>query len=123
MEGDSSQLYTIPASETFQSTPSVWRETNAYLDASNNLVLFQSTPSVWRETEQTLTNASGYQISIHSLRVEGDFLSAGLPFLSQISIHSLRVEGDNAKNRHYRPSYTISIHSLRVEGDGKRSHP
>ena len=34
----------------FQSTPSVWRETNAAFACSTLSVSFQSTPSVWRET-------------------------------------------------------------------------
>ena len=37
-----------------------------------------------------------YTISIHSLRVEGDFLACKfLAVLILISIHSLRVEGDS----------------------------
>ena len=56
-------------------------------------------------------------ISIHSLRVEGDF--CGYQVFSgcvDISIHSLRVEGDMAKEL-CMIQRTISIHSLRVEGD------
>ena len=34
--------------------------------------LFQSTPSVWRETDDFLKSAAIKSISIHSLRVEGD---------------------------------------------------
>ena len=79
---------------TFQSTPSVWRETTtAYgelpvitdfnplppcggrpLFASIRVphFVFQSTPSVWRETRCFLSARSPSSISIHSLRVEGD---------------------------------------------------
>ena len=35
-------------------------------------VVFQSTPSVWRETQNVLALFQFYIISIHSLRVEGD---------------------------------------------------
>ena len=55
----------------FQSTPSVWRET----DKHRNRVrprLFQSTPSVWRETIPDRGFFCNPSISIHSLRVEGD---------------------------------------------------
>ena len=34
----------------------------------------------------------------------------------EISIHSLRMEGDNPDG-HYNPTHGISIHSLRMEGD------
>ena len=43
----------------------------------DGVLLFQSTPSVWRETETVEIDNAVYRISIHSLRVEGDpyFLS------------------------------------------------
>ena len=79
------------------------------------------------------------EISIHALRVEGDFIRlSGFPSLTKflstpsgwratvphvgksgnvlISIHALRVEGDNARRR-YAVEIVISIHALRVEGD------
>ena len=58
------------------------------------------------------------EISIHSLRVEGDLLliTAGSQRLV-ISIHSLRVEGDAAIKSEECKGEDISIHSLRVEGD------
>ena len=81
--------------ETFQSTPSVWRETvlqvvgqstghhfnplppygGRHQSAQYHLhyKLFQSTPSVWRETSRRRTFPDSQQrISIHSLRMEGD---------------------------------------------------
>ena len=36
---------------------------------------FQSTPSAWRETIVTLTRLVQPEISIHSLRMEGDTIS------------------------------------------------
>ena len=35
----------------------------------------------------------------------------------QISIHSLRMEGDNSRTLHNSAKRGISIHSLRMEGD------
>ncbi len=123
---------------------------------------FQSTPSVWRETLPFASLQSAFSISIHSLRVEGDrrcfrffpqlqnfnplppcggrhsrfsHSSARIVFQSTpsvwretalpkhrdrrrpISIHSLRVEGDAAPFKSSRFLCNISIHSLRVEGD------
>ena len=78
-------------------------------------------------------------ISIHALRVEGDFNNSNLDLIIVISIHALRVEGDRrissyARKGFYfyprppgggRPVMTadgetptwISIHAFRVEGD------
>ncbi len=56
---------------SFQSTPSVWRET-AEKSSHWNGSPFQSTPSVWRETRCCTHNSTQSAISIHSLRVEGD---------------------------------------------------
>ena len=105
---------------------------------------FQSTPSVWRETNGQLRRLSTPPISIHSLRVEGDttFLRAS-PLQPCISIHSLRVEGDpehgakplstapfqstpsvwreTAIFTRFKAHICISIHSLRVEGDMETS--
>ena len=55
----------------FQSTPSAWRETLNLIYLSY-LVEFQSTPSAWRETFWCWHNAQDSDISIHSLRMEGD---------------------------------------------------
>ena len=55
---------------------------------------FQSTPSVWRETGEKVSGNEAFQISIHSLRMEGDFLFVRIQRYLIISIHSLRMEGD-----------------------------
>ena len=60
----------------------------------NPTYIFQSTPSVWRETAADLAPNPPFGISIHSLRVEGDWGSAEIKAVQLISIHSLRVEGD-----------------------------
>ena len=56
----------------FQSTPSVWRETSQRYSMTHRGKVFQSTPSVWRETQDSLLHLLSENISIHSLRVEGD---------------------------------------------------
>ena len=71
VEGDVFPQYSALVVMRFQSTPSVWRETASSL--VNGLVkAFQSTPSVWRETGLTKSCGHRRNISIHSLRVEGD---------------------------------------------------
>ena len=79
----------------FQSTPSVWRETDQHYLHPARGTQFQSTPSVWRETRVVYHDSVAIVISIHSLRVEGDRCGVkSLPKFVGISIHSLRVEGD-----------------------------
>ena len=56
---------------------------------------FQSTPSAWRETAALIAVDVAPEISIHSLRVEGDDDVMAKYNTAKISIHSLRVEGDN----------------------------
>ena len=82
--------------DTFQSTPSVWRETASREAYGTKVLEFQSTPSVWRETIDYARCSNLSSISIHSLRVEGDLRSHATRMRHTISIHSLRVEGDNA---------------------------
>ena len=102
--------------------------------------VFQSTPSAWRETHYAALVLVGADISIHSLRMEGDKrngnnernhvyfnplpphggrLRAGMRrvVLSSISIHSLRMEGDTGDTDKLKQGFGISIHSLRMEGD------
>ena len=62
-------------------------------------------------------NWQAHEISIHSLRMEGDpDLYAQLIAEIDISIHSLRMEGDSTPLG-AAPLAKISIHSLRMEGD------
>ena len=56
------------------------------------------------------------EISIHSLRMEGDTNIWDIKACTGISIHSLRMEGDFLFVRIQR-YLIISIHSLRMEGD------
>ena len=68
------------------------------LTFGQTLTTFQSTPSAWRETDcrEQYTRASF--ISIHSLRMEGDFQQRPMCAAPSISIHSLRMEGDVCYN-------------------------
>ena len=93
---------------SFQSTPSVWRET--FLDCvPEHTEEFQSTPSVWRETLCFSTFFAGFYISIHSLRMEGDFFSL-LPHLRRRHFNPLPpyggrpiLPGDWIARNHFNP--------------------
>ena len=78
--------------------------------------IFQSTPSAWRETTACQELFPAENISIHSLRMEGDGHSQKNTPTFNISIHSLRMEGDG-RGVHVLLGQLISIHSLRMEGD------
>ena len=80
--------------------------------------LFQSTPSAWRETTDLFSFRLLMNISIHSLRMEGDCIYYSTLVTHFISIHSLRMEGDSAMEYLIQLGI-ISIHSLRMEGDSK----
>ncbi len=72
MEGDMATSYVPSGTSLFQSTPSAWRETiRLYLTVHMESV-FQSTPSAWRETYRKSLPVDNIEISIHSLRMEGD---------------------------------------------------
>ena len=94
VEGDQDAPQCITAPYLFQSTPSVWRETFVAMFIPPVDFQFQSTPSVWRETLFHHQGRRVDSISIHSLRVEGDFAERISNDIKDISIHSLRVEGD-----------------------------
>ena len=102
--------------------------------------LFQSTPSAWRETQGRPAIYRRSFISIHSLRMEGDFTTVIAFYFGThfnplpphggrqndltivntalvISIHSLRMEGDLSLFSKHFTNIHISIHSLRMEGD------
>ena len=61
----------FPAWYIFQSTPSAWRETQLLCNV-HYFNIFQSTPSAWRETRDDAAAEQAHEISIHSLRMEGD---------------------------------------------------
>ena len=70
------------------------------------------------EGDRNTTKETGVpnEISIHSLRMEGDTGMIPRDWEFHISIHSLRMEGDGSYS-HKHGSQHISIHSLRMEGD------
>ena len=69
-ETDVPELVELPH-PAFQSTPSAWRETTKTSNKPCRYE-FQSTPSAWRETRRLFICRSVENISIHSLRMEGD---------------------------------------------------
>ena len=96
MEGDGYCKFAVGAKSKFQSTPSAWRETyqrprkytggrnfnplpphggrHIIIIAQVEESIFQSTPSAWRETSRHVSSAVCIRISIHSLRMEGDYI-------------------------------------------------
>ena len=126
---------------TFQSTPSVRRETDYGTTDDAEDVQFQSTPSVRRETAMFLRFSTcemyfnplppcgGRRDIDGAFQVLGEFQST--PSVRretlenniisekrmEISIHSLRAEGDHGDWLDSWDSGAISIHSLRAEGD------
>ena len=80
---------------TFQSTPSAWRET-FLLDSVTEAFTFQSTPSAWRETS-TITQYGYVEKNFNPLPPHGGrhLAIVQCALFQQISIHSLRMEGDH----------------------------
>ena len=109
-------MHTPTKTSKFQSTPSVWRETYA-ADKPKRSAVFQSTPSVWRETVTGKGQVYFVNISIHSLRMEGDrFRQIQLP--PQYHFNPLPPYGGRPHRfDRLREDNPISIHSLRMEGD------
>ena len=124
----------------FQSTPSAWRETSDGLYFLYTNVSFQSTPSAWRETLPVIRiRKIRSDISIHSLRMEGDGIRCLLILLGKyfnpLPPHGGRLDNFSAADANQKFQSTpsawretffwnvqkrwkrISIHSLRMEGD------
>ena len=57
----------------FLSTPSGWRATTYLLRNRWKIIVFLSTPSGWRATKDIVDANNAQLISIHALRVEGDY--------------------------------------------------
>ena len=94
MEGDLPGLYLqMEVLALFQSTPSAWRVTTTQ-DFREYITQFQSTPSAWRVTRGEPPFFIVADISIHTLRMEGDPRLLAQVFDLDISIHTLRMEGD-----------------------------
>ena len=146
----------------FQSTPSAWRETKRSTRQLYHVFVFQSTPSAWRETVCRRCRCRGIRnfnplpphggrpiakyrshvltdISIHSLRMEGDGIRVkdtststnfnplpphgGRLILSCVNMQVPKFQSTPSawrETRQQKPpenSTIISIHSLRMEGD------
>ena len=136
-------LYRKSTPGEFQSTPSVWRET---LGATVDFVhwVFQSTPSVWRETVYGISGNVDLNISIHSLRMEGDIRfdeilnpkwafqstpsawreteSRGVLSVSERFQSTPSAWRETFRLRTSLDHQHISIHSLRMEGDIHRTN-
>ena len=90
---------TAPTTGVFQSTPSAWRETARFYPHTNLHRNFNPLPPHGGRQYGFMLFSRGRDISIHSLRMEGDdriWLGAGT---IHISIHSLRMEGDDAESQ------------------------
>ena len=125
--------------QSFQSTPSAWRETGLVPYQIAEQLVFQSTPSAWRETKKGGTVIGWIDISIHSLRMEGDNLRNCLDdtheHFNPLPPHGGRLwdEMPSVAGRTFQSTPSawretehllrrnrqllISIHSLRMEGD------
>ena len=61
-------------------------------------ILFQSTPSAWRETAAIDFPGEGVNISIHSLRMEGDVV-AGAHLVRDMYFNPLPPHGGRHKDK------------------------
>ncbi len=116
VEGDLSRAVTLSLSCYFNPLPPRGgRRWKCSKIPKNNL--FQSTPSAWRETSVDSFSPSQRTISIHSLRVEGDYSKQFAPTGTRV-FQSTPSAWRETKSRNYMDDkLEISIHSLRVEGD------
>ena len=98
--------------------PFRWRATAMQRINAWHNCLFLSTPSGWRATGSFTPSHSSTKNFYP--RPPGGGRRATLEheeFIRQISIHALRVEGDFSTADTFSTQYSISIHALRVEGD------
>lgn len=102
---------------TFQSTFSIRRETLPVPDSTPQRCTFQSTLSIRRETISLPVCHSCIVISIHSLRMEGDYIYYTPSQNRSISIHSLRMEGDSktAQESVFHFAYPCTILQKRMQ--------
>ena len=117
--GRLSKAFKGKSSDVFQSTPSAWRETLMPVEPGSNRdnfnplpphggrlreileplrnCIFQSTPSAWRETPGRRKRSGTDEISIHSLRMEGDLFCLHL-CTSQMYFNPLPPHGGRLNN-------------------------
>ena len=85
--------------------------------AAGESITFQSTPSAWRETGQDHGTRLCRSISIHSLRMEGDYIDLGY-LCGGVYFNPLPPHGGRQDKLPVEANFeNISIHSLRMEGD------
>ena len=80
---------------------------------------FQSTPSAWRETVVRIFQFRLWNISIHSLRMEGDQLLSKRIFAGRLFQSTPSAWRETGYPHMSFLTLHISIHSLRMEGDEK----
>ena len=98
MEGDFLSSDTLLHHLRFQSTPSAWRETHFPKIIHANITDFNPLPPHGGRPDTQGQYRPSTQISIHSLRMEGDVADRKCHTLHPIiSIHSLRMEGDTTQ--------------------------
>ena len=90
--------------------------------AVSKAIYFNPLPPHGGRPDRAVRNAPRQDISIHSLRMEGDDALKLIKVIYRISIHSLRMEGDNIILHSIPVVAVISIHSLRMEGDPSPLH-
>ena len=95
MEGDQNSRRITRTILAFQSTPSAWRETLRPIIFSEDFI-FQSTPSAWRETGSNSVEVCEF-FYFNPLPPHGGRPAEleRLRYICEISIHSLRMEGDS----------------------------
>ena len=105
--------------KAFLSTPSGWRATVPVCTINTNIFAFLSTPSGWRATPFDNIKHTAVGISIHALRVEGDYPRE--PMAPRVCDFYPRPPGGGRQGAFEHTGYddVISIHALRVEGDQK----
>ena len=117
MEGDFSGWLRPVDPEIFQSTPSAWRETLRNRDLPRPGIHFNPLPPHGGRHSKGVSISEMIDISIHSLRMEGDALDSveyRQAFIFQSTPSAWRETGEEVV-KYVRKS--ISIHSLRMEGD------
>ena len=123
MEGDFSGWLRPVDPEIFQSTPSAWRETLRNRDLPRPGIHFNPLPPHGGRHSKGVSISEMIDISIHSLRMEGDALDSveyRQAFIFQSTPSAWRETGEEVV-KYVRKS--ISIHSLRMEGDTQLTPP
>ena len=118
MEGDSIRIRFQNTVISFQSTPSAWRETDRPAVAFSLIRYFNPLPPHGGRLCLPTEQLDRCDISIHSLRMEGDLLHLPSTFRNQNHFNPLPPHGGRRLIWNYCATQKrISIHSLRMEGD------